>query len=202
MKYDIVIIGGGLSGLTAGIALSKRGKRVCIVSAGQNSLHFGSGSFDLLATTQLAKRLPALSQPSLPCPKNHPYHLVGDDRIADLAANAKQLLADAGIVTVGDAQENHYRITPIGAIKPTWLTIDGMATARSLTETKWKQADLVNNHRIPRLPITVPAREPSEFRNPLHGAQHQHQGHGAGPEESYRDACRERSQISRRRQRP
>ena len=48
MKYDIIIIGGGLSGLTAGITLAQAGRRVCIVSAGQSSLHFHSGSFDLL----------------------------------------------------------------------------------------------------------------------------------------------------------
>ena len=48
MKYDVVIIGGGLSALTAGITLASNGKRVCMVAAGQNSLHFSSGSFDFL----------------------------------------------------------------------------------------------------------------------------------------------------------
>ena len=144
MKYDVVIIGGGLSGLTAGIALSKRGKRVCVVSAGQNSLHFGSGSFDLLGYTTTGEAVANPLAAIAGLPENHPYHIVGDDRIEALAADAKHLLADAGIATVGDAQENHYRITPIGAIKPTWLTIDGMATAQSLTETKWKKADLIN----------------------------------------------------------
>lgn len=144
MKYDIVIIGGGLSGLTAGIALSKRGKRVCIVSAGQNSLHFGSGSFDLLGYNTTGEAVVNTIAAIATLPENHPYHIVGDERIAPLATDAKQLLADAGIETVGNASENHYRITPIGAIKPTWLSIDGMATAQSLTKTRWKKADLIN----------------------------------------------------------
>lgn len=38
MKYDVVIIGGGLAGVTAGIHLQKEGKRTIIVSAGL-SLH-------------------------------------------------------------------------------------------------------------------------------------------------------------------
>ena len=55
MKFDVIIIGGGLSGLTAGIALAEAGKEVALVSAGQNSLHFGSGSFDLLILTRKYK---------------------------------------------------------------------------------------------------------------------------------------------------
>ena len=46
MKFDTVIVGGGLSGMVAGIALQKAGQNTAIISTGQNSLHFFSGSFE------------------------------------------------------------------------------------------------------------------------------------------------------------
>ena len=48
MKYDTIIIGGGLSGLLAGVKLARSGSKVAIISSGQSALHFHSGSFGLL----------------------------------------------------------------------------------------------------------------------------------------------------------
>lgn len=48
MKFDSVIIGGGLAGMVAGIALQQAGQKTAIISTGQNALHFFSGSFESL----------------------------------------------------------------------------------------------------------------------------------------------------------
>ena len=95
MKFDTVIIGGGLSGLACGIRLQKKGVKCAIISAGQSALHFSSGSFELL------NRLPdgtAVENPVEAAAKleaSHPYKKIGD--FAKYASEAKQLLADSGV---------------------------------------------------------------------------------------------------------
>lgn len=92
MKFDTIIIGGGLSGLTAGLALQKAGKRVAIVSMGQSTLHFNSGTFDLLGYDAQGA---AVSHPLEAIAKldaNHPYSKC--ENVEALADEAKALLAE------------------------------------------------------------------------------------------------------------
>lgn len=122
MRMDTVIVGGGLSGLTCGIALAKRGQRVTIVAGGQSTLMFNGGSMELLGNIDgqdVNHPLEAIAA----LPKNHPYSKIGAQRIADIADEAKQLLDDASISMDGTADTNHWRVTPMGIAKRAWLTL-------------------------------------------------------------------------------
>lgn len=144
MKYDIIIIGGGLSGLTAGITLARTGKRVCIVSAGQNSLHFNSGSFDLLGYDNNGE---IVERPLDAIPKlddKHPYKKIGAGKIGQLADKAKALLDEAGVKVTGNSAQNHYRFTPLGTLKPAWLTTEGYAVSQQKDVLPWEKTELLN----------------------------------------------------------
>ena len=123
MRMDTVIMGGGLSGLSCGIALAKRGKRVAIVASGQSTMLFNGGSMELLGHIDgkaVSNPLEAIAT----LPQDHPYSKIGADRIASLAERAKLLLTDSGINMEGNAAANHWRITPMGVAKPAWLTLN------------------------------------------------------------------------------
>ena len=122
MRMDTVIIGGGLSGLTCGIALAKRGKRVAIVASGQSTMLFNGGSMELLGSID-GKAVTAPLEAIATLPQSHPYSKIGADRIASLAERAQRMLNDAGINMEGSTAANHWRISPMGVAKPAWLTL-------------------------------------------------------------------------------
>ncbi|MGN0214421.1 MAG: glycerol-3-phosphate dehydrogenase subunit GlpB [Muribaculaceae bacterium] len=139
MKFDTIIIGGGLSGLTAGITLAEHGQKCLIVSAGQSSLHFFTGSFDLLNRGD--NPIEAINQ----LPASHPYAKIGSERVAQLAELVKPMFASMGIGVEGSASQNHYRITPVGLLKPAWLTLDEFASVpHEGAIMPWKRIVVVN----------------------------------------------------------
>ena len=127
--FDTIIIGGGLSGLTTGIALARGGQRVAIATSGTSTLNCFSGSFDLLGYDDEGKEVQSPLSAAESLPATHPYAKVGVSRLGLLADKAADLLREAGISVSGKAEQNHHRITPMGIARPAWLTIDGCLTA-------------------------------------------------------------------------
>ncbi len=147
MKYDSIIIGGGLSGLVCGLQLVQSGRRVAIISSGQSALHFSSGSFDLLGAlpdgaivdspVEGVKRLVEMAP-------SHPYAKIGVEEFESLACRAEALLYSSGVAVSGSPKQNHYRLTPMGVLKSAWLTIDGYVRSEQAESLVWKRVALFN----------------------------------------------------------
>lgn len=133
MNFDVVIIGGGLAGLTCGIALQQQGKKCVIINNGQAAIDFSSGSMDLLGRltsghicTEFCNSFDQLQQ-ELP---QHPYSLLGKAKTLEKAAEFEQLAKSLNLELVGSTAQNHWRVTPLGGLRPTWLSPNSVPTVQ------------------------------------------------------------------------
>ena len=138
MRFDTIIIGGGLSGLVAGIDLVRKGQKCLIVSSGQSALHFFSGSLELYGTSDEPLKAIASLGPE------HPYSKLGVENIEALAARVKPFMAELGLYFRGNTENNHLRLAPLGVMKRAWLTLDEFASFQSAEELPWKKVTLLN----------------------------------------------------------
>ncbi|MCD7712705.1 MAG: glycerol-3-phosphate dehydrogenase subunit GlpB [Firmicutes bacterium] len=147
MKFDTVIMGGGLAGLISGIYLSQQGQRCAIVSLGQSALHFSSGSFDLLNRLpdgQPVTRPLAAIEKLIQVSPAHPYAKLGRENFESLSHQAEQFFRNIDIPMYGSVEKNHYRITPMGIMRPTWLTATDFAISYEEDRLPWKKVALFN----------------------------------------------------------
>jgi len=127
MKADVVIIGGGLSGLTCGITLAAAGKRVVMVKAGASTLHFFSGSIGLSHADHADLKELDHAGPDFEESLN--------SQLSTLNTKIKELFAGAGIAM----EESAYRLTPMGLLKPSWLTMESCLNIKHPDELKNKK---------------------------------------------------------------
>ena len=144
MKFDTIIIGGGLAGLVAGIRLQEKGRQCAIVSTGQSALHFSSGSFDLLGKlpdgTEVDNPMGMMNRLDAP----HPYSYIGSEAIAVYADEFSEMMKRAGVNLVGNVSQNHYHFTPMGSVKKTWLTLKDFTILDRPDNFPWKSVAIIN----------------------------------------------------------
>lgn len=129
MRFDTIIVGGGLSSLVCGIKLQKGGRKCLIVSAGQNALHFSSGTFGLFGKLpdgqMVTKPMDVLSS----LPDEHPYSKIGEEKMREYCKVVPDFFSACGVelhpVSADDPESpvNGFRLTPMGTMRPAWLAM-------------------------------------------------------------------------------
>ncbi len=120
MKYDVVVVGVGLAGLTAALRLAEAGRSVLVLAKGVGSTHLAPSTIDVLGygvAGQLVERpleaLPAF----LRARPDHPYARLAPDAL-DAALQWLRGRVDG---YVGSAEANLLLPTAVGAAKPSTL---------------------------------------------------------------------------------
>lgn len=121
---DLLVIGAGLSGLTAAWQAAAAGQRVKVIAKGWGTTHWHAGCIDVLGYYPLdsdaAVDNPAESVARLIAGQpQHPYAIVGVERLTE-AMNAFQKMCEAaGYPLRGTLERNWLLPTAVGAARPT-----------------------------------------------------------------------------------
>ncbi|MFB6150779.1 MAG: glycerol-3-phosphate dehydrogenase subunit GlpB [Haloarculaceae archaeon] len=117
IESDVLVIGGGLAGLTSAIAASREGADVRLVSYKQSTLRQASGLVDLLGYTPAGDGPLTDPYEAIPdLPDEHPYRTVGVDGVRQAMATFD---AVAPGYRGGHTDRNALLPTHGGTVKPT-----------------------------------------------------------------------------------
>ena len=90
-EYDVIIIGAGVAGLTAGAVLAGRGFKVALVTTGEPTACLSTGCIDVCSRDH--NPLAGIKE----FPPEHPYHLVPEKMIRESLNNFQAAMLDMGI---------------------------------------------------------------------------------------------------------
>ncbi len=136
MLYDCLIIGGGIAGLTCGIRCASEGLKTAVISGGMNSLHFSSGSIDLAGYDEkggiIKKPFDYISK-VISKDKNHPYAAAGITNIRKSLDFFSDELGKGSLVMNNNGNLNHFHVTAIGTLKPTYLSQESIFNEKAVS---------------------------------------------------------------------
>lgn len=132
MKYDVVVIGAGMSGLIAAAKASENGKKVLLVSQGRGAVNLSSGCVDILGYSPVQENVCITNIPEnlkllISKSPEHPYAKVGFKKIMESITYFKKITQEMGYPYFGDGTTNYFMPTGMGNVRPTALIGPTMA---------------------------------------------------------------------------
>ncbi len=127
----VIVIGAGLSGLSAAWQSSKKGVPTKVIAKGWGTTHWGSGCIDVLGYHPLSARKPVTNpaqgiQRLIAENPQHPYALIGLENLADALTAFQGLCQASGYPLLGSLDRNWLLLSAVGAIRPTCLAPETM----------------------------------------------------------------------------
>lgn len=120
---DLLVIGAGLSGLSAALFAAQAGLAVRVVARGLGALHWIPATLDLLGYRPGHEH--AVDQPLAAfdtLPAEHPYRRMGGEVVAAALDGLAQSLAQAGLPYAGHAGRHNLPLpSPAGVARPVYL---------------------------------------------------------------------------------
>ncbi len=120
-QNDVIVIGGGLSGIFAAITAAKRGRQVLLVTKGVGAIAIGGGTIDMLGYDAAGVPVRSPWDAMTHLDPDHPYSLIGRQTVEQATQAFLELCAAQGYPYGGNLQENQWIPTALGRVKPSCL---------------------------------------------------------------------------------
>ena len=120
-ENDVIVIGGGLSGIFAAIVAARRGRKVLLVTKGVGAIAIAGGTIDILGYDKAGKPVRNPWDAMEELDPGHPYALLGRETVKQAAQTFLALCAEAEYPYRGTLEENQWIPTALGRVKPTGL---------------------------------------------------------------------------------
>lgn len=143
VRQDVVVVGGGLSGLLAAAAAVKKGKKVTVLYKGAGTLIFAGGNIDILGYSEQATPFASPADGLTKVAENHPYAKLGATKVRQAVEFFLQLVKEEGYPYQGDLDSMVWLPTAGGTLKPTCLVPETMNPAEFEKATEVVVADFV-----------------------------------------------------------
>ena len=142
-KTDVIVIGGGMSGLMAAAAAASRGKQVTLLTKGVGTIAIGGGTVDVLGCQEDGMPLGSPAEGLTGLDDSHPYARIGQERLQTALRFFLEICAQEEYSYLGSLDGQQWLPTVAGTLKPSCLVplsmnTEGLAGAKRVAVAGFK----------------------------------------------------------------